>query len=136
MEKLKEKERKTVKVIQYLMLAVFFGLAFILPAYGVKRQAEENARAGTEQSGGAGAEQNSGAGQSSSAGTGQNGGASAGQSGSAAAEQSSGAGTEQNGGAGTEPGNENKEAAGKKDGSGEKGTIVLDAGHGGTQLRK
>lgn len=115
MRKLKEKEIKTaktgalqtkspkgeaseenigasIKAIQYLMLAVLFGLAFILPAYGVTLQVKESAgtqvESGNEKTGEAGGENT----------------------------------------AGEKAGGEN--AAGENTAVG-KGTIVIDAGHGG-----
>lgn len=90
MRKLKERKKQSVepgslekhsdtslKIIQYLMLVVLFGVAFILPAYGVTRQARESA--GTR----------------------------------------------------VEDGTENTGETGSGEGAEGKGTIVLDAGHGG-----
>ena len=59
MRKLKEKE---VKIIQYLMLVVLFGVAFVLPAYGVRVQMRESAGMNAQGNTGAQMQENAGKG--------------------------------------------------------------------------
>lgn len=114
--KAQEAKREIVrKVLQYGMLAVLLGIAFILPAYGVNRYARENSekRGARQELEGQGiSEQN----MNSQSREGQNTG-----------EQS------MDGQKGPEPGEEmtGPSFEEKEDTEAVKGTIVIDAGHGG-----
>ncbi len=131
-----------VKLLQYFMLCVLLVLCFILPGEGVKKGAKESAQQYVRQelqendSGGNPGMQGS-SGQNAGQENGGNRGIStenlAGSGNAAGEEEKSGqgstAGGEEKSGQGSAAGEE--ESSGKEIPAGQKGTIVIDAGHGG-----
>lgn len=137
-----EKQELTLKILQYIMLLVLFGVAFALPGYGLHRMKKEDMQR-TEQDS-----------ASELADGGETGAGSPGQAGETAGSEAADGqknkmaggedtGNEDAGSGDTGSGDTGSEDTGNGEtGNGEtdsqktyKGTIVIDAGHGGTQLR-